>query len=111
MGVIKGPGATLGVLTGINVLNYLDRYLGGALIPLIMADWRLNHAQAGWLQGAFIVVYSLVSPLIGWLGDKRPRLRLAAIGVLLWSAATVGSGLASTYAWLLLARALVGVGE
>src|SRR5688572_25538347 len=111
MGVIKGPRAALAVLTGINVLNYLDRYLGGALIHLIIADWRLSDGQAGLLQGSFILVYSLVSPVMGWLGDRRSRLRLAAVGVLLWSAATVGSGLAPTYGWLLLARALVGVGE
>ena len=111
MGVFKKPGATLATLTGINVLNYLDRYLGGALIPLIIADWHLTDGQAGLLQGSFIFVYSLVSPLMGWLGDRRSRLRLAAIGVLMWSAATVGSGLAPTYAWLLLARAMVGVGE
>jgi MFS family permease len=111
VGVITKPGATLGVLTGINVLNYLDRYLGGALIPLIIAQWHLSDGQAGMLQGSFILVYSLVSPLMGWLGDRRTRLHLAAIGVLIWSAATVGSGLAPTYGWLLLARALVGVGE
>jgi MFS family permease len=111
MGVIKKPAATLGVLTGINVLNYLDRYLGGALIPLIIADWHLSDGQAGRLQSSFIFVYSLVSPIVGWLGDRHSRLRLAAIGVLIWSAATVASGLAPTYAWLFLARALVGVGE
>src|SRR2546422_8216721 len=44
-------------------------------------------------------------------GDRGPRLRLAAAGVFLWSVATVASGLAPTYAALLLARAVVGVGE
>jgi MFS transporter, Spinster family, sphingosine-1-phosphate transporter len=47
----------------------------------------------------------------GWLGDRQPRMRLAAIGVFVWSAATVASGLAPTYALLLLARAVIGVGE
>jgi MFS family permease len=47
----------------------------------------------------------------GWLGDRQPRMRLAAVGVFVWSAATVASGLAPTYALLLLARAVIGVGE
>jgi MFS family permease len=111
MGVIRKPGATLGVLTGINVLNYLDRYMGGALLTLIIADLRISQFRAGILQASFIVVYSLVSPLVGWLGDKHKRLRLAAVGVVIWSAATFGSGLAQTFTILLLARALVGVGE
>ena len=38
-------------------------------------------------------------------------MRLAAVGVFVWSAATVASGLAPTYALLLLARAVIGVGE
>jgi predicted MFS family arabinose efflux permease len=39
------------------------------------------------------------------------RLRVAALGVAIWSLATFASGLATTFAWLLLARALVGIGE
>lgn len=111
MGVIKKPGAALGVLTGINVLNYLDRYMVAPLLPLIIADLGISKFRAGILGGCFIFVYSLVSPAIGWLGDRHRRLRLAAIGVIIWSAATFGSGLASTFALLLLARCLVGVGE
>src|SRR5688572_32905076 len=111
MGVIKRPGAALGVLTGINVLNYLDRYMGAALLPLIIADLGISKFHGGILGGSFIFVYSLVSPLIGWLGDRHRRLRLGAVGVIIWSAATFGSGLAQTFTMLLLARALVGVGE
>jgi MFS family permease len=111
MGVIKKPGAALGVLTGINVLNYVDRYLLAALLPLIIKALDISKFRAGLLAGSFIVVYSLVSPAMGWLGDRYRRLRLAAFGVLVWSAATFASGLAPTFLWLLLARALVGVGE
>jgi MFS transporter, Spinster family, sphingosine-1-phosphate transporter len=111
MGVIKRPGATLGVLTAVNVLNYVDRYVGAPLLPLMIPALGITYGQAGLLQGIFIVVYSLTSPIIGWLGDKRPRLRMAAFGVALWSAATFASGLAQTFALLLLARAVVGIGE
>jgi MFS family permease len=111
MGVIRKPGAALGVLTGINVLNYLDRYILAAVLPSIITDLGISKFRAGLLGGVFIIVYSLVSPAIGWLGDRHRRLRLAAVGVVIWSAATFGSGLAPTFAWLLLARCLVGVGE
>jgi MFS family permease len=111
MGVIRKPGVALGVLTGINVLNYADRFMLAAVLPLIISGLDISQFRAGILAGSFIVVYSLVSPAIGWLGDRHPRLRLAAIGVVIWSAATFGSGLAPTFGWLLLARALVGVGE
>ena len=101
----------LAVLTGLNGLNYVDRYVGAATLPLILASLSLSDASGGLLQSAFIITYSLVCPVVGWIGDRSNRARLAAAGVFVWSAATVASGLAPTYLALLLARAVVGVGE
>jgi MFS transporter, Spinster family, sphingosine-1-phosphate transporter len=105
------PGVALATLTGINALNYLDRFLVAPLLPLIIVGLGLDDRQAGSLQSAFILVYALVCPVAGWLGDRASRLRVAALGVALWSLATLGSGLAATFSWLLLFRALVGIGE
>ena len=55
-----GAGVPLGVLTGLNVLNYLDRYVGAAVLPLIIAELHLTDGQAGSLQSVFILVYALV---------------------------------------------------
>ncbi len=107
----RSPGVILGVLTTVNALNYLDRYVAAATLPLILADLAISDAQGGLLQSLFIVAYSLACVPAGWLGDVGSRLRLAAIGVFVWSLATVASGLAPTYGWLLLARAVIGVGE
>ena len=107
----NAPGAVLAVLTGLNGLNYVDRYVGAATLPLILASLSLSDASGGLLQSAFIITYSLVCPVVGWIGDRSNRARLAAAGVFVWSAATVASGLAPTYLALLLARAVVGVGE
>jgi MFS family permease len=105
------PGVTLGVLTGLNALNYLDRFITAPILPLIMADLHLSHAQAGSLQTVFILVYSLTCPISGWLGDRARRLHVAAAGVAIWSLATFTTGLAAAYASLALARAVVGIGE
>jgi MFS transporter, Spinster family, sphingosine-1-phosphate transporter len=107
----RSPAVVLGVLTTLNGLNYLDRYVAAATLPLILVTLGISDAQGGLLQSVFIVSYSLVSPPAGWLGDRHPRLRLAAAGVFVWSCATVASGLAPTYAWLLVARAVIGAGE
>src|ERR1017187_1597994 len=105
------PAVTLGVLTGLNALNYLDRFLLSPLLPLIIAGLGLSDRQAGSLQSAFILVYALVCPMAGWLGDRMSRLRIAAIGVALWSVATFAGALASFFAGLLSARPMVGLGE
>ncbi len=107
----RSPAVLLGSLTTLNGLNYLDRYVSAATLPLILSDLAISDAQGGLLQSLFIVAYSLACGPAGWLGDARTRLRLVATGVFVWSAATVASGLAPTYGWLLLARAVIGVGE
>jgi MFS family permease len=53
----------------------------------------------------------LASPLTGVLGDRWPRRYLVGSGVLLWSLATVASGLAAGYRSLLVARSFIGIGE
>jgi Arabinose efflux permease len=133
------PASTLAVLTGLNALNYLDRFITAPVLPLIIASLHLSDAQAGSLQTVFIFVYSLACPASGLLGDRTTdmgtlrgfpflpamvrrrlsrraphattRLHLAAAGVAVWSLATFASGLVSSFAWLALARAVVGIGE
>lgn len=107
----RAPGVVLGALTALNALNYLDRYVVAATLPLILGDLAISDSKGGLLQSLFIVTYALVCPAAGWLGDQSNRLRLAAGGVFVWSLATVASGLAPTYGLLLVARAVTGVGE
>ncbi|MGH8303648.1 MAG: spinster family MFS transporter, partial [Steroidobacteraceae bacterium] len=112
-----GPGRrtgilALGILTGVNLLNYLDRYVVAALLPEFRrAPMHLNDFELGTLMSGFLIVYMLAAPVFGRLGDRGSRPRPIAIGVFLWSVATGLSGLARNYAQLLAARALVGIGE
>jgi MFS family permease len=107
----RSPTVILGALTALNGLNYLDRYVLAATLTLVLQDFSLSDSQGGLLQSMFIVTYALACPVAGWLGDRGNRMRLAATGIFVWSLATVGSGLAPTYAMLLVARAMTGVGE
>ncbi len=101
----------LTVLSLINFFNYLDRYLVAGVLPLVESELRIDHQRAGLLASMFMIVYMLASPVGGYLGDRVQRRFLVAGGVFVWSLATIGSGLASTFAVLLLARAMIGIGE
>jgi MFS transporter, Spinster family, sphingosine-1-phosphate transporter len=101
----------LGVLTSINLLNYLDRYLVPPLVPDLERAMHISHEQAGWLWPAFMVVYMVAAPVFGAWGDRGSRTRPIALGVGVWSLATVLTGLARSYPELFAARALVGIGE
>lgn len=103
--------ATLVVLTLINLLNYLDRYVVSGMLPLVQEAFGRSDEEMGILSSSFLVVYALASPFTGLIGDRFARKWLVAGGVLVWSAATVASGLARSFEELLLARALIGIGE
>jgi MFS transporter, Spinster family, sphingosine-1-phosphate transporter len=104
-------GYALLVLTLINLVNYLDRYIVASALPSIQTDLGINNMQSGLLGTVFIVVFMLASPLGGFLGDRIPRKYLVAGGVLVWSLATGASGLATTFVMLMIARAVIGIGE
>src|SRR6266568_2239419 len=76
-----------------------------------MPELHPSDTQLFSLVPAFTVVYMLAAPVFGPLGDRRARPPLIALGVLIWSVATVLGGFARSYATLFLARATVGVGE
>ena len=102
----------LSVLTLINLLNYLDRYVVSGIVPDLKAPpLGLSDRQIGLLTTAFMLVYMVTAPVFGALGDRGSRTRPIAMGVFLWSIATALSGFAGSYAHLLGARALVGIGE
>ena len=99
------------VLTLINLLNYLDRYVVPPLIPDLQRQLDLSGFRAGALNTAFLLVYLLAAPLFGRIGDRGSRTRAIAAGIGIWSLATACSGLAREYWQLFAARAAVGIGE
>jgi MFS family permease len=100
------------VLTLINLLNYLDRWIVAALAESMKhSELHLSDTQLGALMTGFLIVYMLAAPLFGRLGDTRSRNRLLAAGVAIWSVATALAGLARSYVGLFAARAAVGIGE
>ncbi len=109
--MIRRPLTILGLLTGLNLLNYMDRFLLAAVLPRVIKELQLSDFEGGAMATVFLLGYFVTSPLFGSLGDRGGRKKLIALGVGLWSLATVGSGLATSAAMLFAARALVGVGE
>jgi MFS family permease len=112
--VIRRPTTILALLTALNLLNYLDRFVLSAVLKGVQDDLHLDNATAGSLGTVFLVGFMLTSPLFGIMADRAGpggRTKLIAVGIMVWSAATVASGVARTAASLVATRAFVGVGE
>ena len=89
-----------------------DRWaLAGDVLEDVKADLHISDSAAGSLNMYFLISYSVLSPLMGWAGDRMKRTYLLAAGVGLWSLATVGTGFARDFDDLRLARSILGIGE
>lgn len=105
------PWALLTILTGLNLLNYIDRYILSAVLTPIKNEMNLSDAELGRIATAFMFGYLATSPFFGLLGDRWPRKWLIAAGIFVWSLATFLTGFATGLGALILFRVFVGVGE
>jgi MFS transporter, Spinster family, sphingosine-1-phosphate transporter len=105
------PTGMLVILTGLNLFNYLDRFVLSAVLTPLQKDLGINDGQAGRLVTAFMIGYFVTSPIFGWLGDRWSRKWLIAAGIFVWSAGTILTGFAATFAMMVAFRVLIGLGE
>ncbi len=102
--------ATLVLLIGLNLLNYIDRYILPGEVSLIKSEFHATDQQMGALTTALFFFYMFTAPATGWLGDRFRRKPLIIAGAVLWSLATLGTAWVHDYWTLYLRHALVGVG-
>lgn len=101
----------LAVLFGVNLMNFFDRQLVGALAEPIRIEFGLSDTALGLVNTVFVLVYACVGLPLGRLTDTWLRTRLIAIGVTVWSGFTAASGLAAGFWSFIVMRIGVGVGE
>jgi MFS family permease len=108
---VSGAKFALFVLFAINMLNFFDRQLLGALGEPIRKEFLLNDTALGLLGTVFTLMYAVVGLPLGHLSDKWYRTKLLAIGTTVWSLLTAATGMAQNYAQIFIARLGVGLGE
>ncbi|MGO9647110.1 MAG: spinster family MFS transporter [Terriglobales bacterium] len=105
------PWTALGVLTTLNLLNYIDRSVLFAVQPLVQTEFHLSNTQVGYLTSAFLGFYMIAAPFTGPLADRYSRKMIIVFGAIFWSALTLLTAVTHTYWELLVRHTLVGVGE
>jgi predicted MFS family arabinose efflux permease len=101
----------VGLLTVINFVNYLDRMVVVTMYDDLREHFHFTNGQLGALSSGFFVVHALGTLPLGWAADRFDRRWVIAIGVLVWSFATLCSAYAVGFVSMLLLRACVGIGE
>lgn len=100
------------LLTGAAIFSFIDRFVLSLLAEPIKQDLSLSDVQLGLLHGvAFGLFYATMGLPLGWLADRWSRKGTIIGGITVWSLATMGCGLATNFAQLMVGRIGVGAGE
>lgn len=100
------------ILFLLYVLSMLDRNILTLLINPIKADLGLGDFEMSLLIGiAFAFFYAVMALPLGYAIDRFSRRIVIFWCVIVWSFATMLCGVATSFALLFMARALVGGGE
>ena len=108
---MAGAAAALALLTALNFVNYIDRYILPGVQEQVKHEFHVSDAALGSLTFWFFVTYMCAAPLTGWLGDRLPRKPLIVLCALMISAVNVLTGTVHAFDSLLLRHAVLGIGE
>ena len=109
--IARGNWTVLALLVASVAINYIDRGNLSVAGRDLSAELRLTPDRLGLLFSAFFWTYALFQIVAGWLVDRYDVVRVYAAGYLIWSAATMCTGLVSTVSALFALRLLLGMSE
>ena len=100
------------MLTLVYTLNFIDRNLVNVIAQPIIQEFQLSDSQYGFLNGPpFAIFYALMGIPIAMAADRFNRVVIVAICISIWSLMTALCGFATSFAFLLIARVGVAIGE
>jgi MFS family permease len=110
-GAVAGATTALVLLTALNFVNYIDRYILPGVQEQIKSEFHLTDEHIGTLTFWFMIAYMLSSPITGWLGDRFPRKPMIVIAALFWSGINFFTASVHSYDSLNIRHAALGIGE
>lgn len=103
---------TVLLLSLLYVVSQVDRSILALLAEPVSKTLGINDQQMALLLGlGFALLYAVGGIILGHYVDTRNRRIVATLGIVLWSASTMASALATDYWSLLLLRSGVALGE
>ncbi|SDR45940.1 MFS transporter [Paraburkholderia tuberum] len=91
--------------------DYMSRQALNALFPILKVQWQLTDTKLGSISGVVPLAVGVLTLPFSIIADRWGRVKSIALMAVLWSVATLGCAIASSYNEMFLARIFVGVGE
>jgi MFS family permease len=92
-------------------ITYIDRVNVSTAALVFKQDLHLTNAQVGLVFSAFAYPYLIITSFGGWLSDRFGARWSLTVSAVIWGGATLAAGLTTTLAAMLIARAVLGLGE
>jgi ACS family hexuronate transporter-like MFS transporter len=100
------------LMFGSTILNYMDRQTISLVSEQIRASFAIKeYVDFGWVISSFFMTYALFQVPAGFLVDRFSLRASYAAAVAWWSLAAVATSIVPSLGWLIVCRALLGVGE
>ncbi len=99
------------LLFALIFINYIDRITLSIAGKSIAQELQLSPVQLGFLFSSFLWSYLIALIPAGILTDRWGARKMAAVALLVWSAAQLLTGLVSNFALMVIARLGLGIGE
>ncbi len=100
------------VLTLVYTVNFIDRNLLNVIGPQIIEHFQLSDSDFGLLNGPpFAIFYALAGIPLAMAADRTNRIIIIALCLSVWSIMAALCGFATSFAFLLIARVGVAIGE
>ncbi len=103
-------GLALAIIGAAQLMVMLDLTIVNVALPTIGRTLGFSATGLEWVINAYVVTFGGLLLLGGRSGDLFGRRRMFAVGVLLFSLASLAGGLATSQATLITARAIQGIG-
>jgi MFS family permease len=103
-------GLVVGVVGGSHVVNHMYFMLLPPIVPLLEADLGLSVGQVGIAIGVLGLMVTALQLPFGHLSDTKGRTPMLALSLGFGAIGAVLTATAQSYAWLLLAQVILGIG-
>jgi MFS family permease len=103
--------AVLGLICVVYAIIYIDRVNVSTAASVFQKELHFTSTQVGLVFSAFAYPYLMLQFIGGWLSDRLGARITLTVSAIIWSLATVLTGLATGLPSMIFARVLLGFGE
>ena len=103
--------AVFALTLGLMLSDYVSRQVITPIFPFLKQEWSLTDTQLGALVSVVALIVGVFSIPVAPLADRWGRVKSITVMAGMWGLATIACGLSRNYSQMMVARALVGLGE